>query len=519
MKDKRGIWNITSALIQQLIVIAFGLILPKLFIVGYGSEMNGLLSSISQVYVYVSLIGGGIGTAALQALYRTTVSDDRQATNGVLAATHQIYKRTGAVYLSVVIVLAAVYPMVIDAEIPQLTIALIILFSGLESVLSFYCHGKYRVLLRAEGKNYILNNLSLITYILNSFLKIFLISRQCSIIVIQGLVMALTCWQAFFLWAYVRKKYSWVNIRVKPDFDAVSVRKSVVVHKVSNLVFSNTDVIILTAACGLKVVSVYSLYNSFFYMVKSLLFSFLEGVQYKLAQTFHADFATFKKMQDRFETVYMTLTFLLYSLLYLLIIPFMRIYTAGITDIQYIDRYLPILFTSVFLLQAARGPMQLVVEYARQYKETKQQAITEMGINLTVTLVSVYFLGIYGALLGTVAALVYRANAIILYVNKRILDRKPGVTYRRWGWNALVFLIVYAFGKTLSIPSDSYWSLIQATVPIFLTVIILYAFALRVFEPDTFGWMVSMIKKRILTWACKGQPDGQRQWQKRNIGK
>ena len=56
MKDKRGIWNVTSALVQQLLVIAFGLILPRLFIVGYGSEVNGLLSSISQVYVYVSLI-------------------------------------------------------------------------------------------------------------------------------------------------------------------------------------------------------------------------------------------------------------------------------------------------------------------------------------------------------------------------------------------------------------------------------------------------------------------------------
>ena len=508
MKDKRGIWNVASALIQQLLVIAFGLILPRLFITGYGSEMNGLLSSVSQAYVYVSLIGGGIGTAALQALYKTTASDDRQATNGVLAATHHICKRTGAVYLSVVIVLSAVYPLVIDAAIPRMTISLIILFSGLESVLSFYCHGKYKILLRAEGKNYILNNIGLITYILNSFLKIYLISRQCNIIIIQGLVMAVSCWQALFLQVYVRRRYSWVNVKARPDFDAVSVRKSVLVHKVSNLVFSNTDVLILTAACGLKVVSVYSLYNSFFYMVKSLLFSCLEGVQYKLAQSFHSDFSAFKKMQDRFETVYMTLTFILYTLLYLFITPFMRIYTAGITDIQYTDRYLPILFTSVFLLQAARGPMQLVVEYARQYEETKQQAVTEMCINLAVTLVSVYFLGIYGALIGTVAALLYRANAIILYVNKQILHRRPGITYRRWGWNALVFLIVCVLGKTLVISSASYWKLILAAIPVSLAVIILYALAFMAFERDTFKWIVSFINSRIQACTGRKQPDG-----------
>ena len=129
MKDKRGVWNVISGIGQQLLVLAFGLILPRLFIVGYGSEMNGLLSSVSQVYVYVSLIGGGIGTAALQALYSTTAANDHQATNGILAATHQVYKRAGAVYLSVVIILSAVYPLVIDASIPRMTTALIILFS------------------------------------------------------------------------------------------------------------------------------------------------------------------------------------------------------------------------------------------------------------------------------------------------------------------------------------------------------------------------------------------------------
>ena len=84
MKDRRGIRNITSALLNQLLVIAFGLILPKLFIMGYGSEMNGLLSSVNQVYIYVSLIGGGIGTASLQALYKTVAADDNRATNAII---------------------------------------------------------------------------------------------------------------------------------------------------------------------------------------------------------------------------------------------------------------------------------------------------------------------------------------------------------------------------------------------------------------------------------------------------
>ena len=89
-------------------------------------------------------------------------ADDNRATNAILAATHHVYKRAGIVYLSVVILLAVTYPLVISTDIPWNEVSLIILFCGLESVLTYFCHGKYRILLRAEGKNYVLNNLSLV---------------------------------------------------------------------------------------------------------------------------------------------------------------------------------------------------------------------------------------------------------------------------------------------------------------------------------------------------------------------
>ena len=82
-------------------------------------------------------------------------------------------------------------------------------------------------------------------------------------------------------------------------------------------------------------------------------------------------------------------------------------------------------------------------------------------------------------------------------MNKKILHRPPGITYRRWGWNALVFLLVYVFGKTVVISPASYWKLILAAIPVSLSVIILYAFAFVVFERDAFKWLVSSIKSKI----------------------
>ena len=39
-------------------------------------------------------------------------------------------------------------------------------------------------------------------------------------------------------------------------------------------------------------------------------------------------------------------------------------------------------------------------------------------------------IGIYGVLLGTIIALLYRMNDIIIYANKKILNRSPWKTYR-----------------------------------------------------------------------------------------
>lgn len=498
MKDK-GIKNVIFGLMYQLVTIAFGLILPRMFIMSYGSEVNGLISSVNQLYVYVGLLEAGIGTASLQALYKTIASDDVQATNEVLSATNLFYKRTGIYYLIAVIVLSFGYPLVVESDIPFFTISLVIFFNGLGGVINYFFQGKFRILLRAEGKNYILSNLSTFIYIGTNCTKIILIWLGMDIVVIQFAYFLFNIVQMAFIMWYIKKYYQWIDLSVTPNKMAISSKNSVMVHQIANLIFSNTDVIILTLASGLKAVSVYSLYNSFFNMVKSILYSFLDGIQFALGQTFNSNFKKFKELQELFEASYITLTFMLYSILYVLIFPFISIYTRGIGDINYVDQWIPLLFTLVFLLQGARGPMQLVTEYACHFKQTQYQAISEMVINLSVTIVSVLHFGIYGVLFGTIAALVYRANVIIIYVNRKILNRSPLVTYKRWGWCALIFVVIYMMNDMFIMTIDSYVQLILFSILVVIVIVGSYTIGMFLFERPSFYYIMRRFKGYILT--------------------
>ena len=94
-KGKKILKIFGYGVISQVITLLLGIIIPKLMIVSYGSEVNGLLSSIRQVFVYVALLEAGIGTASLQALYAPIATNDKKRTCEIMSATNRYYKRTG----------------------------------------------------------------------------------------------------------------------------------------------------------------------------------------------------------------------------------------------------------------------------------------------------------------------------------------------------------------------------------------------------------------------------------------
>ena len=65
----RSIKNIVFGVLGQVITIVIGIVLPRMFIISYGSEVNGMLSSVNNIFTYIALLEAGIGTATVQALY------------------------------------------------------------------------------------------------------------------------------------------------------------------------------------------------------------------------------------------------------------------------------------------------------------------------------------------------------------------------------------------------------------------------------------------------------------------
>ncbi len=488
------VWGMIGTVTTSLVAI----LIPRLFIVNYGSEVNGLLSSIRQIYVYLALLEAGVGDASVIALYGPVGQKDHQAANKILAATHFYYRKIGAIYAVCVAVMALLYPLVIDTTVPYSSCVWIILLQGAGSVIGYLFQGKYNMLLRVDNRHYVTTNLGTVTTIATDVLRIVLLMMGKSIIAVQATYVLFSIIKMLYIAWYMRKEYPWIDLHVTPDFQAISQKSSVLVHQISSLVFGHTDVLILTFVCGLNTVSIYSMYATVYGMVSNLLGIVSNSVQSVLGQQYHNDRKRYILLQDTFETYYLSIVFSLFAIATVFVLPFLRLYTAG-GDINYIDWKLPLLFTAYQLLTYGRVPAHNPIAFAGKFKETQWRAWLETGINLLVSFVCVFWFGIYGVLMGTIAALLYRSNDIIIFANRTVLNRSPWPTYRRWLTDLAVFVaVVFIFGK-IPMNLDSYIALLLNALWVSPIILGVFIGVNSITEPKLYRVAVCYAKRIIAT--------------------
>ena len=110
---------------------------------------------------------------------------------------------------------------------------------------------------------------------------------------------------------------------------------------------------------------------------------------------------------------------------------FVGIYTKGIIDVNYIR---PVFAYTIILAQffnAIRIPYQLVVQAAGHYKQTKNGAIIEPIINITISVLFVLKFGLVGVAVGTLAATIFRTIQYSVYMGKNIVPRKIDSVIKR----------------------------------------------------------------------------------------
>ena len=491
--------NIFASALPQIMNLITNLILPSYMIFRFGSEINGLVSSIKTIITYISIVGAGIATATTQSLYEPVAKKDTERIKGMLKATNMMFNKYGIIFCIIAFIVAFIYPFIIKSDLEYIIMVLLMIVMSLSGMSEFFAIGRCRSLLYANQKTYVCTTIQGLSILLSLILAIVLLKLNVNVVLVQLSISIVYVFRAIFLTRYIKKNYPELSDYKKsePIYSATAKRKDAMIHQVSGLAVLNSQTILLSIFVGLNAVSVYSVYNIVFAGIQSLFSNLSTAITPYLGKEYALkNDNRINKMYDIVELVFFNMVAFAFSISMILIVPFVKLYTNG-ADINYEYPVFAIIFSFVISFYILKMPGNALINASGFFKETKWCAILEGTFTVVFGAIFTYIFGLEGVVIGTLIALIWRCIDTIVFTNKYILKIPNKKSLLRLA-RIIVFLIIYAyiaFNNNNNISSYFDWILYGLLFSI-ITIVLLGIIVL-IFDRDTIKDALKIFKNSI----------------------
>ena len=327
------------------------------------------------------------------------------------------------IFLAYVVGLAFISPLISDANLDYMFTVILALVMSIGIFAEYYFGMTYRLLLQSDQKAYISNIIQIVTLLMSLGLAVLATRLGASIIVVEICIGSVYMLRPILQNIYIRKKYS-INLSGVDSHFEIKQKWDALTHHIAFMIHSRADVIILTVVGSLKDVAIYAVYN----LVLNGIKSFVSIV----AESFSAAFGdmiakneekTLRRKFGSYETIYLTISTVVYSCTILLITPFVIVYTLKIGDANYAQPLFGVLMTISMYLLTIRQPYNELVKVAGHFKQTRRGAVVEASVNVVLSVILVWRFGLIGVAIGTLVAMLIRSIEFIYHTNKYILKR------------------------------------------------------------------------------------------------
>lgn len=494
-RKKMGL-NAVSSLLLQAVTMIFGLIVPRLVIGTFGSEVNGLVSSITQFLSYITLFEAGIGGVTRALLYRPLARGDRAQVNGLVRSTEFFFKRLGWQYLLYAFLLSVAYPLVINHSFDVLFTGSMVLILAASTFVQYYFGIPYSILLQADQRNYISILLQTVSVTLNGLLTILLIGLGFGIHAVKIGSAVIYVFRPLVLRYYVIKKY-----KIPKDVQGIPLpseqKRAGVFHNLAWFLRTNSSIAILTILTDLTSVSIYSVYYLIASSLSKIVTSITSGTEAMFGNVMATEEVDYTRiMFGRFVFLMNMVSVIIFSTAACVIIPFIKLYTQRIRDANYMLPLFGLLLLASEFIYCVRKPYHDIITAAGHFHETKNSAIIEVILNVVLAILLVVKFGISGIAVASVIALLYRAVYFIIYLNSHIIYF-PMSKSIKYMLIALFqsFLSIVLFDTLCKMNADSYLVLIFYAAGAFLLSSFITVALSLAFFPDEMKFIWHLVVK------------------------
>lgn len=428
IKNKITMLNIISSIIMQFTTIVSGLIVPRLILETFGSNVNGLISSISQFLNYITLVEGGITGVIAANLYKPLVEGNTEKLSSILTTARNFYRKIGVLFIGYSIVIGLIYPCVVDTGYGYWYIFFLTLVLSIGLMLQYMFSLTYTTLLNADKKVYLVSIVSSFLTISNIFLTFAVVKIYPDIMALKFANAILFALMPLIYGIYIKNNYN-INWNGCKDNSLISQRWNGFAINLAFFIHTSTDITLLTLLSDLKMVSVYSVYYLIVSKISLVLHSIVSGIEPTIGQAYaFNDEKNLNEKMDLYEFIILFSVGFLFLMTGMLLTPFVMIYTNGINDTNY---YQPIFGAILVLAEAMyliRSPHVSLAYAANKFKEITLPAYIEAFINISLSIILIKKYGLIGIAIGTFVGMVYR-GAFHVYYTSKIIESRPQIMF------------------------------------------------------------------------------------------
>lgn len=464
MRKKKLLKNTISSLIFQITTIVCSLILPRFFLEHYGSEVNGLISSITQFLAVISFLELGVGVVVQSALYEPLATGNNIEISKIVVSASKFFKKIAIILVVYMIFLILLYPRIVAETFDFIYTAVLICAIGISHFAQYYFGVVDRLLLLADQRGYVQYTIRTITLIFNTCMCVILIEFGASIQLVKLTTSFIYLLRPFILRIYVKRHYE-IDRKIKYSEEPIKQKWSGFAQHISAVIVDNTDMIVLTFLSTLENVSIYYVYHMVVNAIKQIILALSAGVQSLFGNMLaKKEIDKLKNTFSIFEIFFGFVITYLYSCVLCLIVPFVKVYTNGVHDTNYDQPFFAVILTLAYAMFCYRIMYYTLIKAAGHFKETQMGAIIEAVLNVVISVIAVFNWGLIGVAVGTLISVTYRTLYCVWYLSKKILKRPLRHFITNFLLNSLCCIGSYWSTSTFVMEEITYWGWIELAI-------------------------------------------------------
>ena len=411
MRTKKTARNLIISTILTSLVALIGLFKIKVFLAELGDEATGIYQLFTQLLSYISLVDAGLTSSLLYSLYKPVSDNDHNKINSILKGGYNFYSKIAVV----IIIIGIILSIKIDFFLSDYTLPLnyirvcFILFIASSGINYFVTPQK--VVLEARQNLYKVHLVVYSSMILKGLLEIILLKMNLRLLSLMILAVSISLIQNIVILIIAKKDYHELNLKnVEPDNSFKKETKNLMVQKITNIIFNNIDVILISKYISSASVVIYTSYN---YIINSI-----QNIVKKIGSASLASVGNLLVTEkSKARTIFYEYNAMCYYLANIVCVPLLLVITSFVS-IFYGETYtLSYLGSSCIVIilyfKIIDIPLEVFSEALGYFNKLKKCLILQSVINLSLSFILLFKIGIEGVILATVIS--YIVGEFALY--------------------------------------------------------------------------------------------------------